>query len=298
MTNYPSIAAKTDSQSTHGLRKTEAEVIAQQARLASKAKELDPLKIWAVATPTGVEIIDLDTDSHRIRQGLAPVFKSGLYTFSEADSFSFYINQHKQPGRTTLYADLSTDTLLAVFDDHEAGSDDISTAGWRSFRARLLLKRTPAWIDWMTLSGQRKSQAEFADFLEDHASDIREPAAAELLEIATTLQATTGAAMKSALRLDSGQVQFRYEETVEAKAGHTGTLQIPSRIALGIAPYEGVAPFRIDARLRYRLSAGAVTFTLLLDRPAEVERFCFDQLLKDIGEATGLLPLHGIPPTL
>lgn len=277
-----------------------AQVIADQARLATEAKLLSRLKTWAIATPTGAEIIDLDTDEHRRRDGFPPNAKSGVFCFTEPDSFCSYVSSHRQEARTTLYADRSAARIVAIFDDHRAGDDSLDDvlAGWGRHRAVLTLQRTPAWLAWTQLSGTPRNQLDFADFLEDHAADIREPIAAELLEIATTLQATSGAAMKSAIRLDNGQVQFRYEETIDARAGHTGTLQIPSRIALGLAPFDGVTPFRVEARLRYRLNSGSVSLTVLLDRPDDVERACFSEVLKAIATSTDLLPLHGTPPAI
>jgi uncharacterized protein YfdQ (DUF2303 family) len=282
----------------------EAQVIAEQARLATEAKLLPPLHFYAIATPGGVELIDLDTDANRRRNGVPPAHKSGRYSFSEPDSFSAYVNLHKQPNRTTLYADCDAGVIEAVFDDHaacgsaigSAAGEDHSQAGWGAHRAALNLANTTSWKDWLAVSGRPHGQLAFAEFLEDHASDIREPDAALLLEVATTLQASSGAVMKSALRLDNGQVQLRYEETIEAKAGQAGSIKIPTRITLGLSPYEGLDPFKVDARFRYRLNAGSLCFSVLLDRPDQILRAAFSAVLEGISSATDLQILHGTPP--
>ncbi len=279
----------------------EAQVIVDQARLAAEAKLLSPLKVWAVATASGVQIIDLDTDEHRRRHGQPPFIKSGVFTFSEHDSFTAYVNLHEQSGRTTLYANREAGTIEAVLDDHAGGdvSQDLAAvAGWGRHRARLTLTPTTAWLAWTAISGQPLPQLGFAEFLEDHAADIREPQAAQLLEIATTISATSGAVIKAARRLDNGQVQFAYEETIEARAGQAGTLQIPQRIVLGLSPYEGMDPFRVEARFRYRLNSGALRFTVLLDRPDEIQRAAFSQVLTKVAEGVDLAILHGAAPAL
>lgn len=281
--------------------KPEAQVVVDQARLAAEAKLLSPLKVWAIATASGVQLIDLDTDEHRRRHGQPPTIKSGLFSFTEHDSFITYVNLHEQSGRTTLFANREAGTIEAVFDDHAAGDQsraEESLAGWGRHRARLSLTPTTAWLAWTAISGQPQSQLEFAEFLEDHASDIREPQAAELLEVTTTISATSGAVIKAARRLDNGQVQFAYEETIEARAGQAGTLQIPQRIVLGLSPYEGIDPFRVEARLRYRLNSGALRFTVLLDQPNEIQRAAFAHVLSQVAESLDLPILHGAAPVL
>ncbi|MCP9819835.1 DUF2303 family protein [Synechococcus sp. Cruz-9H2] len=278
-------------------RKPGAQVIAEQARLAAEPKPLSPLQVWALAKAEGTfQIVDLTTDEHRRQIGVPPLRKTGGFTFTEAVSFAAYVTAHAIPDCTELFADREQSCVIALLNGHQRRGDDPHiTPGWGDHRAVLQLKLTPAWKAWSQQSGVATSQGDFAEFLEDHAIDVREPAAADLLEIATTLQATTSAEMKSAVRLENGQVQFAYIETIDAKAGHSGQLKIPTRLSLALAPYEGTDPFRIDARFRYRLNSGVVKLSVLLDRPDDVLRAAFAAVLGQISEATGFPVLLGTP---
>ena len=86
----------------------------------------------------------------------------------------------------------------------------------------------------------------------------RTPVAAHLLEIATTISATSGAVIKAAQAPGQrpGAVRLRGDHRSQSRTGRT--LQIPQRIVLALSPYEGMDPFRVDARFRYRLHTGAV----------------------------------------
>ena len=73
-------------------------------------------------------------------------------------------------------------------------------------------------------------------------------------------------------------------------------MQIPQRIVLGLSPYEGMDPFRVETRFRYRLNSGALRFTVLLDRPDAIQRAAFSQVLTKVAEGVDLQVLHGAAP--
>lgn len=272
--------------------RTETDAVAEVARLAVEPQPLDTLTTYAVPTATGVQVIDLDSDDHRRREGANPRRKTGSVALTEHASFSTYVQGHGLPGATTLWADRDQGRIVAVINDH--GTHDLDDEpDWRDHRATLTLRLTPAWKAWTAASGQFIDQAAFAEFLEDRALDVVEPDAAHLLEVATSIEATKNAAHKNAVRLDSGEVRVRYEETIEARAGQAGELTIPSRVELALSPYEGMAPYRVTARLRYRLGNGQLRLGVVLDRPEDVVRAAFADVLGAVQEATGFTVLHG-----
>src|SRR6185369_12419611 len=103
-----------------------------------------------------------------------------------------------------IYADPDQRTICAVFNDHRAAD-----AGWRDHRVDFKAEYTPEFDRWLLNNGASKArgQTEFAEFIEDNLADITEPFAQQLLNVATTIQATSGINFSSAKRLQDGQTQ-------------------------------------------------------------------------------------------
>ncbi len=71
---------------------------------------------------------------------------------------------------------------------------------------------------------------------------------------------------------------------------------IPKTFTIGVAPFEGCQLYAVDARLRYRISEGRLTLGYQLDRPEDVLRTAFDDVLKQVQDATTRTALLGLPP--
>lgn len=137
----------------------------------------------------------------------------------------------------------------------------------------------------------------FAELVEEGIPDIVEPPAAEMLEMAQTLQAHTKVDFKSSNLLNNGQRQFNYVETIESAAGAKGNLTVPQTFTLGVAPFEGIAEaYKIVVRLQFRLREGEVSFRYLLDRPHDVLRSAFDDIVGTVEESLTTLAYRGTPP--
>lgn len=273
----------------------DAAAIIEAARLGVEPTELEVGHVYGVVQADGtVAVIDLATDEHRRRQGDDPVAKTGHVHLTEHGSFSHYLNGHASRHATTLWGDRDAGRVIAVLDDHD-NHDGEDRPGWGRHRATLTLSQTPAWKAWTQASGRLAGQADFAEFLEDRAGDVVDPEPARLLEVSTSIEATKGVAHKSAVRLDSGEVKVRYEETIDARAGQAGELTIPTRIELALSPYEGMEPYRVTARFRYRLGNGQLQLGIVLDRPEDVLRAAFGDVVAAVELATGLVVLHGTP---
>jgi len=287
---------------TNGGLRTEADAVAAIAQAAVMPLEVEPGKIYWAHTGNGsMEVLDLTRARSRFDVGLPPLMSAGTFRFHQLEGFIDYIVNHFHRGpRAELWADCNKHTITAVLDGHQRNDHDplnvgMQEPGWGVHRAILEFQLTAAWSEWSEFCKKNHPQDEFADFLEDHLSDIVEPDAADLLEIASSLSVASGVKFQQALRLASGEVSFQYTEEHNASAGMQNQLKIPKSITLALAPFEGSDPFKVPARFRYLLRDQKLTLRLLLDRPDQILRSSINDAIIVIEEQTDLIVYHGIP---
>ena len=246
---------------------TEAEVVADLARQAGEPCAVDPNggHVLVVEDHQHVEEIDFE------RFLPTPRRTTGVYTPADANSFIDYVGRHVDATHTTIWVDQIGCKVAAIINDNGQRDGDTQSPGWGDHRAELALVRTPEWTHWLSHDGAWLGQETFAEHLQDGIMEIREPDAATMLEIAQSISGKTSADWKAATRLDNGAVGFSYIEEVQASAGKSGTLEIPSEFILGVAPFYGEQPFEVRARLRYRVRQGSLTIGYRIERPTEVE---------------------------
>lgn len=220
----------------------------------------------------------------------APNRKRGTVNLTSIDSLVRYCQDQTATSTSYIYADPDRRTITAIFNDNKGLG-----AGWRDHRAHFHAAFTPEFTRWLENSGSHKakSQTEFAEFIEDNLADITDPAAQQLLEVATTIQAKTDINFSSAKRLDNGQVQLGYTETIDARAGANGALQIPKEFALGLRIFKNGDGYKLRARLKYRLANGGVKFWYELDRPERAIEDAFAGYVKLVEEKSGYTVLLG-----
>lgn len=187
-----------------------------------------------------------------------------------------------------IYCDADSRKITAVFNDHRG-----TQPGWRDFRAEFKAEYTPEFAKWLKNSGVQMNQNDFAEFVEENFADITEPAAQCLLDVATTIQAKTDISFSSSKLLQNGQVQLGYTETIDARAGANGALQIPKLFTIGVRIFKNGAGYKIVARLKYRLNGGSVKFWYELDRPERSVEDAFAEYVEKVRETSGYLVLIG-----
>ncbi len=207
-----------------------------------------------------------------------PPRKQGTVQLKSLPSLRKYLDDQALAGAAYVYADPDKRTITAVFNDHRGFEP-----GWRDHRAVFTAEYTLEFGRWLQNSGKHMSQTEFAEFIEDNFADITEPAAQQLLDVATTIQAKTDISFSSAKRLQDGQVQLGYTETIDARAGANGALQIPKDFALGLRIFKNGSGYKLRARLKYRMGSGVVKFWYELDRPERAVEDAFEGYITELG---------------
>lgn len=265
----------------------DAQVIAEVAAAAVEPFPIDPSQIYTVVTPLGVERKVIDAEQHLA----SPRRKTGTVLFYEDRSFSRYLNKHKIVNRTEAYADVDKRRVVALVNGH--GGD---VPGWGDHRANLELRFTPDWKFWSSLNGTLNAQLVFAEHIEDGIDQIIDPPGAQMLELAQSFNASRSVSFRSAQRLSNGETKFNYTETINASAGSSGEITIPQEFTLALAVFEGTDPYRMTARLRYRLTEGTLSIGYQLVRPEDTIRAAFNDVLDRIEGDTELTMFHAAEP--
>ncbi len=202
--------------------------------------------------------------------------------FRDATSFIAYVNRFKTD-ETQLFADERAGTIKAVLDYH-------SPVGRKPDRlahiATLICEKSPEWQEWEKGDGANKTQEQFAEFIEDQAPFIVRPDAATMLEIASSIQASSQHTFAKAIRLDNGQTQLQYVQNINGAAGPRGSLEIPKDFDLQLRPFVGCSAYKLTARLRYRIDGGRLIMWYDLFRAPDVLLDAFKAIMLGTQEST------------
>ena len=170
-------------------------------------------------------------------------------------------------------------------------------AQWRDHTAHYTPPKSEEWRRWFGQNATPMKQAEFAVFLEDNMRDIATadglPTAAQMLKMALQFEAKQDMRLKSHIRLQSGGVEMNFVQ--DDDTGTIEKMRIFERFRLGIPVFWNGAAYAIDARLRYRVRDGAVSFWFELIRPDRVLEDATRTLIDNLLLATEVPLFHGKP---
>lgn len=179
--------------------------------------------------------------------------------------------------RTIIKADLENKRFTAVFDYHEPGNP-----AWGDHTATLHCVHATEWLTWLSNDAKPFGQVAFAEFIEMNAVDIVSPSAAEMLQIALTLQAKKKVNFNSGVRLDNGQIQLGYHEEIAGSAGPKGDIKVPEKFELALRVFQGGEKYKVEAHLRYRINEGQLKFFYQIIRPERLVEDAFDLVKEQV----------------
>jgi len=268
--------------------------------IGGKADDTPAKFVLAVPNNTKLETLDME--------GLLPNPRrtKGVATMGDQESFIAYVNRFAKSG-TAVWCDFQPQTakldFKAVIDEH---APDL--AGWRGHTATYSPAMSIEWMNWKGSNGSNKTfgQVEFAEFLEKNENDIAQvegyPTSLQMHAMATEFVARQDMSIKSSVRLQDGGVRLNY--IADADAGTVEQMKLFEKFAIGIPVFwtvpgtdgEGkqlpVAAYRIDARLKYRLREGKVSFWYELIRPDRVHQMAALELIQAVKAGIGDVPLR------
>lgn len=272
-----------------------AETLARELKnpvdMTQAADQDDP--ITRIALPPGWTLVERD-DSARER---VPFRKIANVALGDADSFIDYAIRHKELTSTVwCVADYKNGkvSFTAILNDH---GDDCSTAEWRDHRAEFTPEFSTEWSNWTATNKNSFSQVQFAEFIENNLRDFSAaegaPTGAQMLEMALSFEANQDMRYKSAIRLQSGGVQMSFTQDDDNQT--VQQMKMFDRFSLGIPVFWNADAYRLDARLRYRVREGKLTFWYELIRPEKVLEAATKTLIEHIRAKTELPFFFGRP---
>jgi uncharacterized protein YfdQ (DUF2303 family) len=263
--------------------------IADLAREGTEAEQLQPGGYYAFRLRDRVHEIDLTGERYQDR----PRRKVGTVRVTSVQSFTDYWLKHSAADISEVYADRAALTVTAVLDAHGAPAD---ATGWGQHRLVLTLKHSAALRAWLDADGRLMPQEAFAEFLDDNRADIHSPPAAEMLEIAQTIEGTSKVDWQAGHRLVDGQRRIGYIETNTARAGQKGELAIPTVITIHVPVFDrATQAHELEARFRHRIDSGSLKLGFKLARPGDVVTSAFDHTVSRLAIACGATVMWGTP---
>ena len=250
-----------------------AQTISELAVAATEVRNIDGHPFVFVCKGQKIESIE-----HLLQ---TPKRKSGTIELQDQSGFTAYFKRHQNPS-ANIYADRKNVKFTAVFND-----DTAEAAGWKDHKAVYNVIFSREWQEWDRNDKVRMSQAEFAAFIERNLPDIREPNSADMMEIASTLEASKKASFSSGVRLSNGSNQFSYEEDIRGTVKN-GRIEIPESFTLGLPAFLNGQHYEMKARLRYRINKeNQLEMWYERVRPQDIIEDAFNQAFAEIESATG-----------
>jgi uncharacterized protein YfdQ (DUF2303 family) len=219
-----------------------------------------------------------------------PVRVKQTHILTAEKSFIEYLNRFKNSDSIVI-AQPQEHTFGCILDYHAAESSPSGkqvTPAWCDHTCVLKLELSNEWNTWLKMNNQPFQQAALCDFIQENGPDFLHPTHADMLELVQRFDATQDVSFKSAMRMESGDVELRYETNT---AVH-GTVQIPQQFEINIPVFQhDNERVPLKAWFRYTIREGVLIMRYKLHRPDKVFDNAFEAVCENIKEET-VLPVY------
>lgn len=255
------------------IKPSEFEAAFEAGKNSTFSTEVNGIQVFGM--PRDMKIETLEHLQNKMRA--KPYRLAQKIKLLSAESFIEYFNRFSND-ESTIFVDVENSKFTAVIDYHDSKS--VEGQKWCEHVIHYNCPKTKEWNSWEANDNEKMSQEDFALFLEDNLREIIEPNGADLLEIVSTLKAKKGLDFKSSIRLDNGEIQFNYQETIDGQAGVNGQFSIPEQFKLALKPFLSGAPYEMTARFRYRITPSGLVMWYTLVRPHAVKQDAVNEVIE------------------
>jgi uncharacterized protein YfdQ (DUF2303 family) len=264
---------------------------------------------------------------------LAPERRRGISTHGDLPSFIEHVNRFKDADSALFATPLRRDeqgrltrppSLTAVLNYHRIGAAGAPQFG--DHRSVYDCPLSEEWRDWARCDGEKMSQQDFAEFIEDRIADVVAPPVgaptlaggenvlateddarlldaakllngvfagpSKLMELARGMAVTVNERVKQAVNLQTGEIAVQYE-TQHGEAGQK--VQVPNLFLIAIPVFELGSLYRMIVRLRYRAGNSGIAWFFQLYRPEKVFDHAFKEVAETARAGTELPLFYGAP---
>jgi len=296
---------------------TEAEAVAEIIKRADRKPHTVPVSDGEIdadvlMVPNGIGGYDV----HPVKQFTKPFRKAperreGTATLTDLVSFISHVKRFADTD-SVVFADKTPEKpqLLAVLDYHRIGSEAAPRFG--GHRSLYTFPLSDEWKAWVAYDGKAFSQGDFAQFIEEHLADVADPtqalegakafssllscsfaSASKLLALSRGLTVHVGERVANHANLSTGEARISFEASHSDEAGRP--LDVPGAFLLAIPAFKEGPLYQVPGRLRYRVNAGAITWSYDLYRASAVLDHAIQEGCDLVAEDTKLPVLSGTP---
>lgn len=197
------------------------------------------LQVPVVALPADFRVSDLEKYLPQ-RTRLRGKMETGIL-----DAFTTYATDHASPGHSACFVDAEEMSAQVIFN-----LGDATNPGHGDFAAELCLQRTSEYRAIRYLDGERKSQKELAEFMEDYADSITAyNADGDGIALSRAISAVRRITIEARRESSNSEESFKAErtglESIEARSDDG----LPAGFRFQCVPYPGMRLRTFDLRL-------------------------------------------------
>lgn len=252
-------------------------------------------------SPTaGFIMVPPGADATKVDRPALPFRRKGIVKLDDVNSFVDYFKRYENAPTTNIYGSLDPANFTAIFNDTLRNNDEVSTgaANWRDFGCSYTPKYSKEFNTWNSKNNNKfVGNEDFALWLEDNLVDVIEPSNGRLMDLALNFKVNSNASFSNPIRLQDGNTEFNFTNTVEGSSQITGQgkVSIPEKIKILIPVFDGRdAPhYEFEARFRYRLGGTTLSIWYELIRPHKVVEEAFTDMVELIEKETAQTILYG-----
>ncbi|WCT73947.1 DUF2303 family protein [Sphingomonas naphthae] len=248
----------------------------------------------------------------------APLHRHGTAVMLSLESLMAHVNRFKD-AESVIFADdeRTKPSMTAVLDYHPTGGPGTAPR-FGKHRATFAFPMSDEWRAWLATDGKKMSMTDFAAFLEDRLPDLMMLIPGEdelsediqhlvnelggpdiiagptrLMELARGLSVNEQSTVRQVVNLASGEGQVHWNATHTDDTG--APVKVPKVFMIGIPIFRHGLFWRIAARLRYRVNAGAIVFWYELFRLDRTFDAAFRGAINQVRAETDLPVFLGRP---